>query len=172
MVKGQMKIQQTAFLLIALTLFFVLVGIFVLGFGLSGLKKDVTQLNEKNAILLAKRLANSPEFSCGNAFGNGLIYCVDEDKIMMLKNNQDKYKNFWGASNIEIRVVYPEYGREIECKIPETYPTCNVIKIIPKDRSGTADGPFVSLCRKEVIDGNIYTKCSLAKLLVSYEDVK
>jgi len=170
--KGQMKIQQTAFLLIALTLFFVLVGLFVLGFGLSDLKKDVSNLGEKNALLLASRLANSPEFACGNAFGTGMLDCIDGDKVMMLKKNSNIYKNFWGVSNIEIRKLYPDHGREIECTIPETYPNCNVIKIVDKDRTGFSDGPFVSLCRREIVDGEVNYMCELAKLLVSYELVK
>ena len=95
--KAQMKIQQTAFLLIAITLFFVLVGILVLGFKVSDLRKSATLLEEKNAVLLVSKLANSPEFSCGNAFGSSRINCIDSDKVMMLKENIDRYVNFLGS---------------------------------------------------------------------------
>ena len=74
--KAQMKIQQTAFVLMAITLFFVLIGIFILVIRFSGLKESATELQEKNAMLLATKLANSPEFSCGEAFGNKKINCV------------------------------------------------------------------------------------------------
>lgn len=105
--KAQMKIQQTAFMLIAVTLFFVFVGLFVLGFKFSGLKQAATDLNEKNAMLLVSKLANSPEFSCGESYGGKRINCVDADKVMMLKQNINKYENFWGVSDIKIRKIYP-----------------------------------------------------------------
>ena len=60
--RSQMKIQQTAFMLIAMTLLFVLAGVFFLGFKLSGLKKQALSLEENNALLLVSKLANSPEF--------------------------------------------------------------------------------------------------------------
>jgi len=68
--RGQLKIQQMAFMLMAITLFFVLVGLFVLKINLSELKQSAETLEEKNALLLVTRLANSPEFSCDNSFGS------------------------------------------------------------------------------------------------------
>ena len=102
---SQTKIQQTAFLLLAVTLFFVLAGFFVLSFSLSGMKESATALEEKNAMLLVSKLANSPEFSCGEAYGVNRIDCVDADKFMTLKGDE-KYQNFWMVKNIEIRKLY------------------------------------------------------------------
>ena len=48
--RAQMKIQQTAFMLLAVTLFFVLVGILILSFKFSGIKQSATELEEKSAI--------------------------------------------------------------------------------------------------------------------------
>src|SRR3989339_757807 len=66
--RGQLKIQQMAFMLIAVTLFFALVGLFLIVFVFSGLKGSATALQEKNALLLVTKLANSPEFSCEDVF--------------------------------------------------------------------------------------------------------
>ena len=98
--KAQLKIQQMAFMLIAVTLFFVLVGLFVLGVKLTGLKKSATALEEKNSMLLVTKLANSPEFSCGFAFDETKLACIDADKVMMLKESISKYGNFWQVGNI------------------------------------------------------------------------
>ena len=106
--KAQLKIQQMAFMLIAVTLFFVLVGMFVLTIQLSNLKNSAATLEEKNALLLVTKLANSPEFSCGNAFGNIRINCIDADKVIMLKEGITNYDKFWGVENIEIRKIYPK----------------------------------------------------------------
>jgi len=165
--KGQLKIQQMAFMLMAITLFFVLVGMFVFSIQFSGLKESAAILEEKNAMLLVTKLANSPEFSCGEAFKNKKTHCIDSDKVLILKENINKYDDFWDVENIEIRKIYPVSG-EKECSL-ENYPDCNIIKI----RSGkiTAEfSNFVSLCRKESIGGEIYDKCELAKLIVSYNE--
>ncbi|MEK6917366.1 MAG: hypothetical protein AABW51_00270 [Nanoarchaeota archaeon] len=161
--RSQMKIQQTAFMLIAVTLLFVLAGVFFLGFKLSGLKKQALSLEENNALLLVSKLANSPEFSCENAFGTKRTNCVDEDKVMALKNNEG-YAGFWGKSNIEIRKIG---SSEKECTIAN-YPDCDVIKIADGKQGGAYVGNFVALCRKANVNGYIEDKCEVAKLLVSY----
>ena len=169
--QGQMKIQQTAFLLIAVTLFFVLVGIFVLGFRLSGLRGDVSALEEKNALLLATRIANSPEFSCGNSYDGERLNCVDSDKVISLKDFEETYQGFWGASSIEIRKLYPILSVDTECN-SGNYPNCNIINIRGEEQGGFSDGNFVTLCRKASKDGDSYDKCELAKLLVTYKKVE
>lgn len=164
--KAQMKIQQTAFMLLAVTLFFVLVGLFILTFKFSGLKETAALLQEENAMLLVTKLANSPEFSCEGAFGSATA-CVDADKVMALKENIKDYSGFWGVSNIEIRKIYPESATEIECTT-NNYPDCNVIKIRQKQVSGYDASNFVSLCRKESFENNVYDKCELARIMISY----
>lgn len=162
--KAQMKIQQMAFMLIAVMVFFSLIGIVILSFQLSDLKGSASSLEERNALLLVTKLSNSPEFSCGSAFGTTRIHCVDLDKVMVLKQNINKYSNFWDVKNIEIRKIYPSEEDEIHCNL-ENYPNCNIIELIPDAREGVGIANFVSLCRKE--DGK--DKCELGKLIVSYE---
>jgi len=167
--KAQMKIQQTAFMLIAVTLLFVLVGMFVLIFKFSDLRQSATELEEKNALLLVSKLANSPEFSCGDAFGTSRINCIDADKVMVLKENIEKYQNFWGVSNIEIRRIYPQIDQDILCNI-ENYPDCNIIRLYAREPIGIDLSNFVALCRKDIINEETYDKCELARLIVSYEE--
>ena len=169
--KAQIKIQQTAFMLLAITVFFVLVGLFVLVFKIGSIKETATILEEDNAMLLVSRLANSPEFSCGNAFGTSKVDCIDADKIMALKESSEKYKDFWGISNIEIRKIYPTDELNIECD-SFTYPNCNIIQIKSGGLVGYSVSNFVSLCRKESFEGSPYNKCELAKLIVSYESIQ
>lgn len=166
--KAQMKIQQMAFMLMAVFFFFALVGMFVVVFKFSGLKESAAILEEKNAILLVSRLANSPEFTCGNSFGSAKVNCVDADKIMVLKDHIGDYSGFWGVSNIEIRKTYPAVSEEIICT-RSNYPRCNIIQIVSNETSGTGVSNFISLCRKESLEGSSYNKCEIARLIVSYE---
>jgi len=165
--KGQVKIQQMAFMLIALTIFFVLVGLFVLGFNLSKIKGTANELENKNALFLASKLANSPEFSCGNSFGNNKLSCIDLDKVMALKENIEDYDRFWDVANIEIQKIYP-VEEEIICT-KGNYPNCNFIKLREKELSGVDLYNFVSLCHKEKQGENFYDKCEIGRLMVFYE---
>lgn len=167
--KAQMKIQQMAVMLLAVTLFFILVGMFILTFKLAGLKESSIALEEKNAMLLVTKVANSPEFSCGRSFGTGKINCIDTDKVMMLKQSSEKYSKFWGnnVANIEIRRIYPANTQK-ECTL-NNYPDCDIIKLYSKDITGNSIWNFVSLCRKELSEeGNTYDKCELGKIFISY----
>ena len=61
--KGQMKIQQMAFMLLAVTLFFVIAGLFVLMIVFSGVKQSAQAINEQNALSLVSKIADSRSHS-------------------------------------------------------------------------------------------------------------
>ena len=165
-----MKIQQMAFMLLAVTLFFVLVGLFFITIRFAGLNESAIALEERNALLLTTKIANSPEFSCGAVFGTGTTNCIDGDKVIALMRNIESYEGFWGAgvSNIEIRKIYP-VGEEVVCTLGN-YPDCNSLRIISGEVKGFSAENFVSLCRKESEGGETFDKCEIAKILVSYEE--
>lgn len=173
--KAQLKIQQTAFMLIALTIFFALVGLFFVAIMLSGMKDSAESLNEKNAMLLVSKLANSPEFSCGDSFGTSKTNCVDFDKIMALKQNIDIYEGFWkDIDSIEVRKIYPSTQNSqnpVKCDIGN-YPDCDVIRIKNEEVSGTYSDNFVSLCWQENNGDRFYEECVIGKLMVSYETIE
>jgi hypothetical protein len=166
--KAQMKIQQMIFMILAVALLFILVGLIFLSMTMRGLKQSATSLEEKNSMLLVSKLANSPEFSCGNAFGTSKINCIDFDKLMALKYNSAKYNEFWGVAKIEIRKIYP--ASEVECNA-ETYSSCGIVKILDRNvKTLPYSSTFVSLCRKEGTEGRLYNKCELARIRVASED--
>lgn len=181
--RAQMKIQQMAFMLIALTLFLAIAGLMVAAVKFSDIKDSASVLREENAQLLALKIANTPEFSCEESFSLGSVKsnCVDFDKIIVLKNQIQKYKNigsgnnkdnFWGrgVTNIEIRKVFPIYENEKKCTIG-TYPNCSVIKLLSDEAKGTTVSNFVSLCRVDSLNKETYGHCEIAKIMVTYEKV-
>lgn len=166
--KAQLKIQQMAFMLMALTLFFVLIGLFFIVTKLSGLKESVTNLEKENAQKLIMKLASSPEFSCENAFRFGEIDCVDFDKVMVLRESISNYNKFWGVADIEITKIYPE--KTGECTYM-TYPHCKTLKIYSENvDKKPAVSNFVALCRKEVINEEVMEICEVGKINIMYED--
>jgi len=168
--KAQMKIQQMAFMLIAVTLFFVFAGLFFAMIVFSDIRRAAEGLEERNALLLVSKLANSPEFACGNAFGSFRTNCIDSDKAMALKSNIEKYEdfkgNFWEIEGIEIREIYPADYAKTECD-SSNYPECGKITIVEKQGIGVSN--FVALCRKENIEGFVEDRCEMARIVVYYE---
>lgn len=180
--RAQLKIQQMAFMLLALTLFFALIAMFFVGIKMSGLKERRTDLAKENAMLLSTRIANSPEFACGSSFGGTKLSCVDADKFLVLKESPDlieKYKQvsgnsedtFWGSeANIVIRKIYPksEYNN-IECNLAN-YPNCGILNLFEKEINSEYS-TNVLLCRKEqsLDSDDYYNKCEIAKLMVTFK---
>lgn len=171
--KAQMKIQQMSFMLVIVFIFFALVAMIAISIFLNNLNKNANMLKEENAKLLASRIANSPEFNCETAYDRERTNCVDLDKVMMLKENIGKYRNFWGVTSLEIRRIYPKSSSanlNIECT-KENYPNCDLITIV--DNPNAPDRySYVALCRGEVYNGNRVTKCELGKIIVGFGDMK
>lgn len=165
--KAQVKMQQTAFMLIAVTIFLVMAGMFIIVIRFSSLQDTAELLEERNALLLVSKIADSPEFSCGNAFGAPRSNCIDTDKVMALTGRLRDYSDFWGVSGIEIRRIYPaEAGTECSS---ENYPECGKITVVPSEQ-GTGVSNFVSLCRKEQEQNSsrIYDRCEIGKIVIIY----
>ncbi len=164
--KAQMKIQQMAFMVVAIMVFFGLVGMLILRFQFSGLEEKATDLNKKNAMLLVSRIADSPEFYCA-----GSSSCIDYDKAILMKGKVEKYEGFWGdIRSLKIRKIYPESDGKIECD-KNNYDKCNTITIL--EGSGIPAENFVSLCRREYDNqGTYYDKCEIAKIYISYERIQ
>lgn len=167
--KAQVKIQQTAFMLIALTILFVMVGMFLLSSSFSSLEDEAAKLKENNALKLVSSLANVPELACGDVFGGERSNCVDFDKALVFSQKSEGYASFWGIQGLEIIKVHP--FSEKTCT-DSNYPECGFLTLIEHEGKtlGNDRSTFISLCRKEGTNGGVYDKCELAKLSVRYSD--
>lgn len=167
MKKGQVKIQQMAFMMIALIIFFALVGMFLLSIGFSKIRGDAEMLKEKEALSILTKISNSPEFRCGDAY-SGDNNCIDLDKVMALKTKAENYSSLWDVGAIELELNYPS-GVDAVCD-SVNYPECNKIIIYEEGgKNGVYRSNFVTLCRKEKINEKPYDMCYLGKIYVSAE---
>ena len=151
--KGQMKIQQMAFVLVALMIFFVIVTLFYFSVRVKTLEQNANTLKEESTKELVRKLASSPELS----WSRGCDNCIDMDKAMLLKDRKS-YVDFWNLDYLAIEKVYPKTSGD--CTIA-TYPNCNKI-IIVGTNIGIPSDAFVSLCRLEGNGG--YEKCELGRI--------
>lgn len=156
-VKGQLKIQEMAFVLIAFIVFFSLVGLLFLKFRVGGIQQSAEKTKQEVASNLALVLASTPELSWSECVG-----CVDLDKAIILKNRTE-YRQLWKLDYLAIKRLYPEKTAG-ECSFGK-YPDCDTITLVNGSNFGVSTKAYVSLCR---FDFNENRKiCELGELYVS-----
>ncbi len=160
--KGQMKIQEMAFVLVAIMIFFAIVSLFYINYRISGLRQGVEEQRSDEAMEIVRKIASSPEFSLNKECES----CVDMDKTLVLKENKN-YQNFWDLDYLRIEVIYPEKPKR-EC-VRGNYPECSGITLVNKTKEfGTAMSAFAALCRNE----NKEIKCELGKIYAAGKVLK
>ena len=159
--KAQIQIQEMAFVLVGIFLFF---GLVFLGFTMwqsAQMKGQAEQLRLEKSIAMVSSLISQPEFSCSKQQG----YCIDEDKLNVFINNYAsdiKYKKLWSSANvnfIEIKRVYPK--TEGACQ--GNYPNCNYYVVYDAGGDKLIESTFANLCH---YDSTYGYKCDIAEVLV------
>ncbi len=145
---AQLKIQETAFMLLALAFLFALLFIFYSNYQVRQIYSEKNKLLGEQAISLLEKFMAMPEFSCLQGI------CIDEDKFAVL-GNMTAYNDLWrGISRIQVVRIYPQ--RE-------------VLTVYQKGRADITYSSFVPLCKTRQLEGYVWQECALAKLLVSIE---
>jgi len=155
--KAQVKIQEMAFVLLAVVFLVALLFLFFARFQYSQLQESVTQVREARTITMLSVVASLPELRCSSSFSSASeIACIDKDKVDVFNkggNIRKKYTKIWQAaqiSKITIDEIYPEgqsyliYTQE-PGESTETYAT------------------YIPLC--EETTGNL--KCVVAKIRIT-----
>jgi hypothetical protein len=149
--KAQLKIQETAFMLLALIFLFALLFIFYSNYEVRQVYSAKNLALKERAISLLDKFVAMPEFSC---LEGG---CIDEDKLIAIRN-LTTYGDLWrGVSRIQVVRIYPSK---------------QIITVYQKGTPELTYSAFVPLCKTIYSEGYILQKCDLAKLLVSIEEVK
>lgn len=166
--KSQMRIQEMAFMLIGVFLFFGMVALFALMLLTSGIQSEARLIAEEKTLSSITNLADSPEFSCS---GYSKINCVDFDKAIALAQNK-KYMKFWDFSSLEIRKLSSFNKSKSDMKIctTENYPDCERLIIYDKNvkNERTVDS-FIALCYIDNEASMHYQRCEIAKFIAGTE---
>jgi hypothetical protein len=159
--RGQLKIQEMAFVLIAIFVFFIMVALFYFSVRSASLTKDAALCKEDRTRELVRRLASSPEFSSANCKD-----CLDFDKALAIKEKSNVYKKFWGLDYLRIERAYPR-SNTTECD-SANYPNCAGVTIINVSSNiGITVSSFVPLCRQDSLSGEGYVRCEMGKIYAS-----
>ena len=163
--KGQLRIQEMSFMIVAVIIFFVLVGLFAFSIIYSNLHKQATEITEGRTLSAITNLADSPEFTCGEP------NCVDADKLMGLigKKNYEKYWSFSSLSVVKSSGFNKSETEMIKCSL-SNYPDCDEFVVYNRGVVNEKKiSNFVALCRKEYENDYTYDKCGIAKLVAGSE---
>jgi hypothetical protein len=156
--KADMRIQQMAFMILFVFVFFAVAGLFVLSIQTRGIKQSFQDLQRSSALSSIKPIADMPEFNCGSSES----LCLDEDKLYAVSLISSSYENFWPVTSIKVRKIFPRPGGE-EIRCPQA--NCTYYEIYDSGQENTEEyGTFVSICKQVNIEGSIIRECGIGKL--------
>lgn len=155
--KAQMEIQQMAFMIIAVFIFFALVGLFFITIQVSRLNSNAAELEKEQAVSSIRVIADMPEL----IFDSGSSMTIDEDKVkVMVSNFGEKYENFWPVASVELYKIYPAFDEVIEC--PSS--NCNYYNIFDNGQTNVQKySSFISICSEQK---SVQPRCDIGKLVV------
>ncbi|MFH0711773.1 MAG: hypothetical protein V1889_01310 [archaeon] len=160
MVRGQMKIQQMAVMIVAVFFFFVLVGLFFLGIVFKDVKGSAGDLQRAQAISSMSVIADMPELNYDSSWSMS----VDEDKLRIMSGEfGDSYDLFWPVASVGVYKVYPRFDEIRKCPGVD----CNYYEIYSNGQKDVKTySAYVSICRKVRESGSTYDDCEIGKLVV------
>lgn len=157
--RGQMKIMQMSFMIIAVFIFFVLVGLFFFRISLSNLGKNAEQLQREDVISSLGVIAGLGEFS----YSSDKNLAIDEDKLdVMVGDLENNYFDFWPVASIEFYKIYPSPEKLIKCPAEN----CNYYNIYDSGQSNIEKySSYVSICKRVKEFGSVYDRCEVGKIV-------
>ena len=167
--KGQLKIQQMAFVLVALMIFFAMVGIIFFSIYLSELREDVQDLRDREARELVRKLSSSPEFTFN---AESCASCVDFIKALKVRE-MGEYKKFWKLDYLVLEKINNKTkSNQKECDTTNIH-ECDKITIIGNDSYGSAKSSFVVIAwwDDRLLGGNGDYRYELGKIYASEIDI-
>jgi len=161
--RGQWKIQQMAFMIVAVFLFFILVGLFFLTWQYKDIKASYSELQKESAISSLAVISDMVELNCDSKES----FCLDLDKVEVMQNFD--YSEFWPVESVKVYKIYSgevENTKQIKC--PAT--NCNYYEVYNSGDSDKEYSTYVSLCKKLKQAGRVYEKCEIGKLVAGVKD--
>lgn len=160
MKRGQVQIQQMAFMIAAVFFFFILAGLFFLAIQFKDVKSGAAQLQKEQAISSLRVIADMPELN----YDSRESMTIDEDKLEVMSGNFGlAYDLFWPVASVGVYKIYPAFNEIKKC--PGV--GCNYYEVYNNEQSNVKTySTYVSICRKMKEYGSVYDRCEIGKLVV------
>jgi hypothetical protein len=161
--EGQFKIQQMAFMLIFVFIFFSLVGLFFFQISMGNLRSSAQELHIEQTISILNSVTELPELSCSDSSSG----CVDEDKLYVLSSEDYSrlYGFFWPVAYIRVYKVDSDFLTLGEIRCPGL--NCNYYDVYSSNQQAVQTfATYVSICKKTRKEGYVFNECEMGKLEV------
>lgn len=151
--KAQMKIQEMAFVLLALVLLALIGFIFFLRLSQQKFTESAETIKAKTTISLLERIASLPELECPRQ-----PLCIDEDKANMFIQQSDKLSQlFQGLTKVRIKRIYPS-GPDLI--------------LYDTGQGNSSYSTFISLCKYNLATTPLSYNCNMALIVASQGTVQ
>lgn len=163
--RGQLKVQEMAFVIVAFMIFFTLAALFFISIRTHELGKSVQSIREDGAREQTYRLSATPEIAWSACSG-----CVDLDKAFIFKQQiaRNSSELPWNLDYLVFERVYPAQSGG-ECTA-QNYPACNKTTVVKsKENFGITSATYVSLCQWDAEIGG--ESCALGRVYASAREV-
>lgn len=147
--KGQMKVQEMAFVLLALVLLAMIGFVFFIRFSQQKLVESAEDVKAKTAISLLEKLTSMSELEC-----YGKTLCIDLDKAAAFSSSQKNENLFQNIDNVRIVRVYPS-GSDIV--------------LYNKALANSSYQTFINVCQYKQMGLDFTYNCNIAMLVAGYK---
>lgn len=156
---AQMKIQQMSFFILAVFLFFMLVGLFFVSLQSRGIQSSAENLQKDQAIASLETISNMPELICDT----NEPFCLDADKVSVFREYANAYAEFLPVASIKIYRLDPSSTKVIKCPAAN----CTFYELYSSQQTRVQEySTFISICQKEASFGRVAYNCGLGKISV------
>ena len=152
--KAQIKIQEMAFVLLAVVFLFALLFLFFSRFQFTQVQKQAETLRTEKSIAMLRTISAMPELRCSEGYVTTEIACIDKNKLKAFSSPEirENYEDFWKSAfltRISIKEVFPE-GLEY-------------VVFDSSSQNSITHSTFMPLCEED--------KCTIAKVKISFKAV-
>jgi hypothetical protein len=144
--KAQMKIQQMAFMVVAITIFFSMIALIYFSLTIASVESDAKKLQDEEARSLVRKLSSSPEFAFTSE--GDCSHCIDLDKALQIKElieTNDRYEGLWNLDHLYIEIIHSSRLSTGECTSFSFPDDCDKITILEKSTNFATKPAFVTL---------------------------
>jgi len=146
--KAQLKIQEMAFILVAIVFLFSLVFLFFARFQYAQMQEQAKVLREYRTVQLLHVVAGLPELQCPlQRSGSPVSVCIDKDKAKQFSQDEalrESFSELWKNSNI------------VEIKVEEIWPEKDEYLIYSREgKNIVVYATYVPLCSQSCVIGKI-----------------
>jgi len=155
--KGQLKIQEMAFVLVAVVFLGAMLFLFFAQFQQRLITEQAAEVREQRAYAMLDAIAGMPEFGCS---GLDVLVCADEGKLEAFNGStsagaalQDSYAPFWESTSVSKIIIQEMYPGN------KSYTLYDDGK---SHKSVVTKSTYIPLCRSTYLQ----TECSIARIKI------